>query len=389
MTGASAQYGLLFVSWISALVTLVIFLESWFALTRRSRLETRRSNGNRGVVSVLVPLRGEEAGNRKTLDSILEQSYPFMELLLIYDEEDGRHVSLVRQFRSMRSPVPILPVPVRFSLESETQRIRALESTESTVRGSWLLVLEPDVVLGRFAVESALEFAGSEDITAIALSPGIECRSLLQRLLAPSLEWFSRMIRVVDKGREKTERMSLTEPFLLLHGHTHTTINRMNRLPGILNESGWTLWSYRAEGLKTFQGDGTGWVSREASVRSLMSSLDTDSMSVARVVAFVVGSGVISIVSVIGILFGMFGDQTGFSSLGILYFSAFSYSLMATSYFCYSRRLGAAAWFSPFWFLSHSMALILTLLELGRSTHVVPRVVVTSADKSHVPTEKK
>jgi len=312
-----------------------------------------------------------------------------MELLLIYDEEDGRHVSLVKQFRSMPSPVPTRPVPVRFSLESETQRIRALDNAESTVRGSWLLVLEPDVVLGRFAVESALEFAGSEHITAMALSPGIECRSLLQRLLAPSLEWFSRMIRVVDKGREKTERMSLTEPFLLLHGHTHTTINRMNRLPGILNESGWTLWSYRAEGLKTFQGDGTGWVSREASVRSLMSSLDTDSMSVARVVAFIVGSGVISIVSVIGILFGLFGDQTGFSSLGILYFSAFSYSLMATSYFCYSRRLGAAAWFAPFWFLSHSMALILTLLELGRSTHVVPRVVVTSDDKSHVPTEKK
>ena len=277
---------------------------------------------------------------------------------------------------------------MQFSLESETERIRALDQAQGTVRGSWLLVLDPDVVLGKFAVESVLEFAGSEDITAVALSPGIECRSLIQQLLAPSLEWFSRMIRVVDKGREKSNRMNLIEPFLLLHGHTHTVINRINRLPGILNESGWTLWSYRAEGLKTFQGDGSGWVSREASARSLMSSLDTESMSVGRVVAFVVGSAVISIVSIIGILFGIFGDQTGFSSLGILYFSAFSYSLMATSYFCYSRRLGAATWFAPFWFLSHSMALILTLLELGRSAHVVPRVVVTSDDKSQVPTEK-
>ena len=388
MTGASVQYALLFVCWISALVTLVVFLESWFALTRRSRLEARRSNGTRGVVSVLLPLRGEEGGNRRTLNSILEQSYPFMELLLIYNEEDGRHVSLAREFCSMRSHVPVRQAPVRFSLERETERIRALDHRQGSVRGSWLLVLDTDVVLNKFAVESALEFAAAEAITAIALSPGIECRSFLQKLIAPSLEWFSRMIRVVDKGREKSTRMSLTEPFLLLHGDTHAVINRINRLPGILNESGWTLWSYRAEGLKTFEGDGSGWVSREASVRSLMSSLDTDSMSFGRVVAFVVGSSVISIVSVVGILFGIFGDQTGFSSLGILYFSAFSYSLMATSYFCYSRRLGAAAWFAPFWFLSHSMALILTLYELGRSTQVVPRVVVTSDDKSQVPTEK-
>ena len=390
MTRASVQYALLFVCWISALVTLVIFLESWFALKRRSRLATLRSTQTHGVVSVLVPVRGAGEVNQRALQSILDQSYPFIELLIIYNENDAGHAALAREFLAVRSHVPVRPVPVSFNLDDETSRVRALEHAQSSVRGSWILVLDSDVVLDQYALESALEFAGTEDMTAVALSPGIECRSLWQKLLAPSLEWFVRMISVVDRGREKSNRLGPTAPFLLLHGHTHTVINKMNRLPGILNESGWTLWSYRVEGLKTFQGDGSGWIAREATPRSMMSDLDTRSLGVRRVVAFVLSSAVISIVSVFGILYGLVAGQSGFSGLGILYFSAFSYSLMATSYFCYSRRLGAATWFAPFWFFSHSMALLLTLLEVCRSVPTSPGIVIPSQPKQKpkVPTER-
>ena len=382
MTSAPVQYALLFVCWISALVTLVIFLESWFALTRRPRLATLRSTDAHGVLSVLVPLGAEVASARRCLGSILDQSYPFIELLIIYDEKDSSLAGLAREFAGLRSHVPVRLIPVGFSIDDETTRIRALDQAQSSVRGSWILVVDSDVTLDPCAVESVLEFSGSEDIMAVALSPGIECRSLGQKLLAPSLEWFVRMIAVVDRGREKSTRLSLSAPFLLLHGHTHALINKMNKLPGILNESGWTLWSYRIEGLKTFQGDGSGWIAREATIRAIMSSLNTGPLSVGRVLAFVLGSAVISIVSVIGILFGTFAGQGGFASMGILYFSAFSYSLMATSYFCYSRRLGAAAWFAPFWFFSHAMALLLTLFELQRS---VPDLQGVTPARHHKP----
>ena len=376
MSGAPVQYALLFVCWISALVTLVIFLESWFALTRRSRLATVFSTDTQGVLSVLVPLDGQVAAARRCLGSILVQSYPFLELIIIYDEKDSGLAGLAREFAGLRSHVPVRLIPLDFSIDDEIDRLRALDQAQASVRGSWILVLESNVILDRFAVESALEFSGSEDIMAVALSAGIECRSIWQKLLAPSLEWFVRMISVVDRGREKSARLSRSAPFLLLHGQTHALINKMNKLPGILNESGWTLWSYRVEGLKTFQGDGSGWIAREATIGAMLSNLNAGPVSVARVVAFVLGSAVISVVSVMGILFGIFAGQEGFSSMGILYFSAFSYSLMATSYFCYSRRLGAATWFAPFWFLSHAMALLLTLLELRRSIPDFPGATV-------------
>ena len=117
-------------------------------------------------------------------------------------------------------------------------------------------------------------------------------------------------------------------------------------------------------GLKTFQGDGSGWIAREATIRKMRSRVEVGPRSVQRVRAFVFGSGVISIISVIGIVHGILVGQEGFASLGIFYFSAFGFSLMATSYFCYARDLGAAAWFAPFWFLPHIMATVLTLFEL-------------------------
>lgn len=390
MTGALFQYSLLIVCWISALVTLVVFLESWFALTRRSRLSPRRSSDAHGVVSLIVPIRSTDDAVRHGLQSIFDQSYPFIELLLLYEEGNREHAGFVAEFRSVRSHIPLREIPVPFALDTESERIRALEHAQPSIRGSWILVVDGDIVMDTYAVESVLEFAGSEDISAVAMIPGVECRSVLQRLLAPSLEWFVRMLRAVDRGREKSGRLNMSAPFLLLDGNTHSVLNKMNRMPGILNESGWTLWSYKVEGLRTFQGDGAGWIARDATVKSLLATLDMASLSVGRVMGFALVSGVVSVVSVLGIVVGVLTPDPGFSGLGILYFSAFSYSLMATSYFFYARRLGAAVWFAPLWFLSHSAALVLTLLELGgRSRPQLPDVAIASDRGREVPTERK
>lgn len=376
MSGAIPQYALLIVCWISALVTLVIFLESWFALTRRSRLGPRRSTDSHGVVSVVIPVERTDEASGRGIASVFDQSYPFIELILVYYAENDDHRRFVEEFREMRSHIPVRDVPVTFPIDSETARVRALEYVQPALRGSWILVSESDVVMDTFAVESALEFAGSEEISAVAMIPGVECRSIAQRLLAPSLEWFVRMLRALDRGKEKAVRLNMTAPFLLLHGQTHSVLNKMNRMPGILNESGWTLWSYKVEGLRTFQGDGAGWISREGTVRALLATLDTRSLNAGRVVGFALSSAAITIVSVVGIIYGVLSSDSGFSTMGILYFSAFSFSLMATSYFFYARRLGAAVWFAPFWFLAHTAALVLAMSELARTRPSVPSVSV-------------
>jgi len=384
------QIVLLIVSWITALVTLVIFLESWFALTRKSRLGPVRSNSDSGLVTVLVPLEGDCSRARRTLESLLDQSYPLIDIVPVYCGEDRGHSLVAREFSSLRARASVTPLSVPFRLQSASDRIRALEQAQNVIRGAWILVVDSDVALEPHAVESALEFARDREITALALTPGVACRSYIQKLVAPSLEWFVRMMRVVDRGREQIGRLQPAVGFMMFHGDTHSIINRMNRLPGILNEAGWTLWSYRVEGLRTFQGDGSGWIYREATPRSLLSRLEHSGSPNGhrRTLAFLLGSAAIAVVSVAGIIVGILAPSESLVGHGILYLSAFSYSLMATSYFLYSRRLNAATWFAPLWFLAHCWALLLVLAEPGRSRPPVPDMPVLSGSGSEVSTRR-
>ena len=121
------------------------------------------------------------------------------------------------------------------------------------------------------------------------------------------------------------------------------------------------------EGLRTFEGDGSRWMWREASVRSWSSETDTERRYGVRSAGFVVASVLVTVISIFGLAYGFMGRIDNFSGASILAFSAVSYALMAISYFLYARRLGAAVWFAPFWFVSHLPASLLTIFEMRRT----------------------
>src|SRR5436309_977084 len=159
--GPFLQFVFLFVCWLSALATLLVFLESWFAFSGRGRFTARRASGAYGVISVFVPMQGSIAKLERTIRSIFSQSYPFIELLLIHSEEEQHFARVAKEFRSARSHIPVRVVATPFQFDSPHERTRALEQAQSNVRGRWLVILAPDVVLDRFAIESALDFSGS------------------------------------------------------------------------------------------------------------------------------------------------------------------------------------------------------------------------------------
>ena len=54
--GSLLQFALLFVCWLAALATLLIFLETWFGISGRNRVLARRSSGAYGMITVFVPM---------------------------------------------------------------------------------------------------------------------------------------------------------------------------------------------------------------------------------------------------------------------------------------------------------------------------------------------
>jgi len=309
---------------------------------------------------------GEPAKIERAIRSILEQSYPFIELVLVYFEEDRQFEKIVKQFRSIRSHIPIRAVPASFAIDGHNDRIRALDQAQAVARGRWFVIMDPDVLLDRFAVEMAVEFSGSNEISVLMLRPGIRCRSLLQKVIAPSMEHLLQMVRISNRRREKRRAPDFNSSFLVINREAFDVINKINRMPGILNDAAWSMWGYQVEGLRTFDADGSRWLWRDADVRSWSSSIDPERRYGTTSAGFVVGSGLMAILSVVGIVFGVIHGIDNFSGASILAFSAVSYLLMSTSYFLFARRLRAAASFAPVWILSHLPATVLTLVEMRR-----------------------
>src|SRR5262249_21497654 len=303
--GSVLQFGLLFLCWLAALATLLIFLETWFGLTGRNRFLARRASGAYGVITVFVPMHGVAAKVERAIRSILQQSYPFIELVLIYRDEDRPFEQLVKEIRSTRSHIPVRVVPTSFTLDLRNDRIRALEQAQAVARGRWFVVVDSDVILDRFAVETAVEFSGSNEVSALALRPGIRCRSVIQRIIAPSMEHLLQMVRIATRRREKRRTSEFESPFLIVNPEAFDIINKVNRVPGMLNDAAWTMWGYQVEGLRTFHADGSRWMWRDADVRAWSSAIDPERRYGRSSASFVVGSAMMAVLSIVGVAFGV------------------------------------------------------------------------------------
>src|SRR6186713_593791 len=137
IVGTAVSSALLFFCWIAALATLLVFLESWFAVASRKGFIARRASGAYGVLSVFLPMRGSAVKTERTIRSVMGQSYPFLELFLINSESDTRHASLANEYRNVRSHNPVRIITAPQSLELAHERTRALEQAQTGARGRW------------------------------------------------------------------------------------------------------------------------------------------------------------------------------------------------------------------------------------------------------------
>src|SRR5437867_11582794 len=314
--GALFEFLLLFVCWLAALATLLVFLETWFGLSGRNRLIARRASGAYGLISVFVPMYGRREKVQQTVRSVLGQSYPFIELVLIHCEENRECRELAAEFRASRSHIPVRVAATPFPIDSHNDRIRALETAEPSAHGRWFVILDPDVLLDRFAIEIGVEFAGSNEVSALALHPGVRCSSLMQQIIAPSMDQLLQMNRIASR-RERRKNAEFDSSFLIVNRGAFDVMNRINRLPGILNESGWSMWAYQVEGLRTFEADGSRWMWRNADVRSWCADTNVRRRYGSTSVGLTVLSAAVSLLTVVGIAFGLIHGIDNFTGASV------------------------------------------------------------------------
>jgi glycosyltransferase involved in cell wall biosynthesis len=131
-------------------------------------------------VSVVIAARNEELDLPATLDSLLAQDYPNLEVIVVEDGSTDRTGEVIdaRSPRVRRVNPPPLP-------EGWVGKNWACWSGAQAATGDWFLFEDADVRTHTAAVRTALEWAQREHADLVSIGPAVDMRSFWERLVLP------------------------------------------------------------------------------------------------------------------------------------------------------------------------------------------------------------
>ena len=151
-----------------------------YQMPRLAPTDPTSADGSLPKISVIVAARNEELDLPATLDDLLAQDYPNLEILVVEDgSTDGtRGVIESRAPRVRLVPVPPLP-------EGWIGKNWACATGARAATGEWLLFLDADVRTHPSTVRVAYRWARAEAAALTTLATRIEMGSFWERLVMP------------------------------------------------------------------------------------------------------------------------------------------------------------------------------------------------------------
>lgn len=137
------------------------------------------------LVSVIVPARNEEANIADCLESLLAQSYPRREVIVVDDRSEDGTAEVVRRYQE-RSP-DVRLVKVTHLPAGWTGKTHALAQAAQEARGDWFLFVDADMRLQQHNLARAMAYAREHGVEFLSLLAGADCRSFWEGVLQPLL----------------------------------------------------------------------------------------------------------------------------------------------------------------------------------------------------------
>lgn len=132
-------------------------------------------------VTVIVPARNEEQHVAATLQSILAQDYPSLEIIAVDDRSTDHTGEIMDGVSEAARPVSVAPDPVRVLHIAELPsgwlgKTHAMWTAAQQASGDWLLFTDADVVFRKDALRRAIAYADQSRADHLVVFPrvGIE-----------------------------------------------------------------------------------------------------------------------------------------------------------------------------------------------------------------------
>jgi glycosyltransferase involved in cell wall biosynthesis len=130
-------------------------------------------------VSVIIPARNEEANLEPCLNSLVAQTGPPFEIIVVDDDSGDRTRAIAESFSSVRT-IPADPLPKGWSGKGN-----ACWTGAKIAKGRWLLFTDADTRHSPNSIAQALQEAEDNKAAVLSYSPKQEVHSFWERALMP------------------------------------------------------------------------------------------------------------------------------------------------------------------------------------------------------------
>jgi|GEM_PF-76838 chlorobactene glucosyltransferase len=162
--------------------TLVNF---WWLRATGARSAAQPSPAHEPLVSILIPARNEARSIVGCVESLLGQTYPRCEIVVLDDHSEDETAALVSELAARHPTVRLLHgKPL---LPGWHGKAYACAQLACAARGEWLLFVDADTVHAPDCVATALRAAEQQHADLVTMMPQLETGSFGEALLVPTI----------------------------------------------------------------------------------------------------------------------------------------------------------------------------------------------------------
>ncbi|HET9221184.1 MAG TPA: glycosyltransferase family 2 protein [Roseiflexaceae bacterium] len=251
--------------WVATLlaaicVTIIVVRVAIFARLC-PRLALADEIANAPLISVIVPARNEAANIERCVRSLLAQTYPNLEIVVIDDGSDDATPAILARLAAESSRLRVLvgrPLP-----RGWLGKPYAVYQAVQRARGDWLLFVDADVTLHPSVLSSAYQAAQHNQAALISLWARQELGTLWERIVQPVIIGLNHSVDPFQRSSSPRhpDAVCANGQFMLVERQAYERVGGHIAVRDELVEDQKLSWHFKRAGYRALMLDGTWGVS--------------------------------------------------------------------------------------------------------------------------------
>lgn len=173
------------ISFIFVIISFGVVLFNYFTAPKMGNITVALKTTP--LISVLIPARNEERSIERTIQSIINQSYKNIEIIVLNDFSTDNTKNIVQKLMKQNNNIKLIdssPLP-----EGWLGKNWACNQLANTANGEYLLFIDADVYLGNNAISYSIETMEKYKLNMLSCFPTQIENTFGEKLIVPLMNW--------------------------------------------------------------------------------------------------------------------------------------------------------------------------------------------------------